>query len=160
MTVTRIIRELQQFDLVKVHPGKERTLTFKQGGRDLWKLALPLLRSPVKETWFSYGALGISNALEAGETALASYSMLAESQAKHWAIGKEQYKSLQTLKKLPELSKYQGNFRLQVWYYDPAIITQPGDNRVDKLSLYLTLICEQDERVLAASEEMLKNILW
>ena len=160
MTVTRIIRELQQFDLVNVHPGKERMLTFKEGGRDLWQLVLPLLRSPVKETWFTYGALGISNMLEAGDTALASYSMLAESHAKYWAIGKEQYKSLQTLKRLPELNKQQGNACLQVWHYDPTIIAQPGDDRVDKLSLYLTLIFEQDERVLAALEEMLKNILW
>jgi len=160
MTVTRIIRELQQFDLVNVHPGKGRALTFKQGGRDLWQLVLPLLRSPVKETWFSYGAGSISNVLEAGETALASYSMLAESQAKHWAIGKEQYKSLQTLNKLPELNKHQGNVCLQVWHYDPAIIAQPGDEKVDKLSLYLTLIYEKDERVLAALEEMLKNIPW
>lgn len=160
MTITRVIRELQQFDLVTVHPGKERTLTFKESGQGLWQLVLPWLRNPVKEVWFSYGSLSISHVLETGETALASYSMLAESRVTYLAIGKEQFKSLQTLNKLPELNQHQGNYCLQVWQYDPAIIAQPGDHLVDKLSLYLTLRPEQDERLVAALEEMLKNISW
>jgi len=160
MTITRIIRELQQFDLVTVSPGKERTLTFKQSGQALWQMALPWLRSPVKETWFSYGPLGTSHVLETGQTALASYSMLAESRVINLAIGKEQFKSLQTLNRLPELNQHQGNYCLQVWQYDPTVIVYMGAHVVDKLSLYLALRSEQDERILASLEEMLKNMSW
>jgi len=145
---------------VTVSPGKERTLTFKQSGQALWQMALPWLRSPVKETWFSYGPLGTSNVLETGQTALASYSMLAESRVINLAIGKEQFKSLQTLNRLPELNQHQGNYCLQVWQYDPTVIVYMGAHVVDKLSLYLALRSEQDERILASLEEMLKNMSW
>lgn len=160
MTITRIIRELQKLDLVTVHPGKERIFFFKVEGQSLWELALPLLRNPIKEIWFADVAIGFSNLLSAGETALASYSDLAEGQMKYYAIGKDELKSPQNLERLPELTKHEAAVCLQVWQYDPGVIAMPGNGLVDKLSLYLTMNHEQDERVMAALEEMTKNIIW
>jgi hypothetical protein len=160
MTVTRIVRELQQLGLISIHPGKEKSFTFNKGGKDLWLLALPSLRNPVKEEWFSYGPLGITNLFETGETALANYSMLAESRVIHLAIGKEQFRSLRTLNRLPELNKNQGNYRLEVWNYDPGIVVAPGHNTVDKLSLSLSMTPATDERIIAALEEMINHISW
>ena len=160
MTVSRIIRELQQFELITVEPGKERTITFKERGKALWQLVLPRLRSPVRQIWFSYGPFGSSNTLEAGETALSTYTLLAGPRVTYLAISKDQFRSLQTLQKLPELNIHQGNYCLQVWQYEPGILVEPGHFTVDKLSLYLTLMNEEDERIKAALQEMLKQILW
>jgi hypothetical protein len=160
MTISRIGRELEQFGLATLQPGKERTFKFSAKGEGLWHQALPLLRNPVKEEWFAYDLAGIVEIQEAGETALAAYSMLAEVRVRYFAIGKEQYRSLQTLKRLPELNKHQGNYCLQVWQYDPAIVAGSSNNTVDKLSLYLTLMSRQDERTKAALAEMINQIPW
>ncbi len=160
MTVTRILRELQQSGLISIHPGKEKLFNFNEVGKNLWLRALPFLRNPIKEEWFSYGPIGTSNLLEAGETALSRYSMLTESRIAHLAIGKEQFRSLKTLKKLPELNKHQGNFRLEVWNYDPGIVAGPGHDTIDKLSLYLSMLLAQDERIIAELEEMINKIKW
>jgi hypothetical protein len=104
--------------------------------------------------------MSLPNPLVAGETALAHFGMLAESQLGHFAIGKEQFRSLRTLNRLPDLNKNQGNFCLEVWNYDPGVIVKPGQDIIDKLSLYLSMAPAQDERTEAALEEMLSKVSW
>ncbi|HEY4109786.1 hypothetical protein [Puia sp.] len=160
MTITRIGRELEQHGVATLQSGKERAFTFREKGEELWRRVLPLLRDPVKEELFAYDLAGIGQVPEAGETALAEYTMLAEGRTKHFAIGKEQYKSLQTLKRLPELNNHQGNYCLQVWNYNPTVIAGASSATVDRLSLYLSLMSKQDERIQAALAEMIKKITW
>ena len=76
MTITRIARELEQFGLAKLGRGKEKSVQFERSGKDLWLQALPSLRTPVRECWYTYGSEVTARALEAGETALASYGRL------------------------------------------------------------------------------------
>lgn len=160
MTVTRIIRELQQWDWVIVHPGKERTFLFKQKGERLWEKVLPWLRNPIQQIWFSEVPFGFMNRTKAGETALSIYTMLAESREMYQAVSKEDFKSLKTLQQLPELNTRQGHFCLQVWQYEPRMLSEPGSQVVDRLSLYLTLKDEGNERLQEALQELLKQMKW
>lgn len=160
MTVTRIIRELQQMEWITIHPGKERTFSFAESPKKLWGQALPRLRSPIRETWFTDGPIPSPGFTEAGETALSRYTMLAGREVADLAISKEQFKSLRAMEKLPELNSHYGRFRLQVWQYEPRILAELGSNSVDRLSLYQTLKDELDERIQDALQDMLKQISW
>lgn len=160
MTVTRIIRELQQLKWVTIHPGKERTFSFVEPTSKLWALALPRLRSPIRETWFTDDPLSFPDFTRAGETALSTYTMLASHRVEELAISKEQFKSLRAQDKLQELNSHDGHFRLQVWQYEPRVVADPDGNRVDRLSLYMTLKDEIDERVQAALKHMLEQMPW
>jgi hypothetical protein len=160
MTITRIARELEQFGLAKLGRGKEKSIQFERSGKDLWLQVLPLLRTPVRECWYAYGPEVPGRLLEAGETALASYSHLAEGRVKQFAVGKEEFRSLKKLGRLPELNSRQGNIRLEVWQYDPRIVTGPVGLTVDRLSLYLAMRENTDVRVKDALEGMIKDIVW
>lgn len=47
---------------------------------------------------------------------------------------------------------------LELWSYDPHLLATDGI--VDRLSLYLSLREEKDERVQQAMETMLRNMRW
>jgi hypothetical protein len=160
MTITRVARELEQFKLAKLGRGKEKSIRFERSGKELWNEALSLLRTPVKENWYAYGPGVPGRLLEAGDTALASYSQLAEGRVKQFAFGKEQFRSLKKLGQLPELNAHQGNIRIEIWQYDPRIITGPAGLTVDRLSLYLSMRKNTDVRVKDALEEMINSIEW
>jgi DNA-binding MarR family transcriptional regulator len=160
MTVTRVIRELEEMELIDVRAGKERVFEFKKVGKALWQQAEPLLRNPIKEMWFSQSFSGMGRILESGETALAHLSMLGESRMRQFAIGKEQFRSLRILGRLPELNTRQGNFQIEVWEYDPTLLVEDGDLDVDGLSLNLCLRGVLDPRVTSSLEEAMKNRVW
>jgi len=160
MTVTRIIRELKHLELIELRTGKERAFEFSQAGRNLWERALPVLRNPVKEIWYSDTLTDIGRVLASGETALAHYSMLAEPRVKQLAIGKEQFRSLRTMGRIPELNNRDGNFRIEVWQYDPMALVKNGELNVDRLSLYLCLRGSLNERVVGSLEEAMTGVLW
>ena len=158
MDVSRITKELEQYKLIKIEIGKEKTIQFNLQGKELWLKVLPLLKSPVKETWFTDQDIIDDKFKIGGDTALSSYTMLAESKLKTFVIGKDQYRSMRLLGDLSNLDKKRGKNRIEVWSYSPSILS--SINTVDKLSLFLTLQLEQDERVIGALDELIKEIQW
>lgn len=160
MTVTRIAKELAFFQLAKAAGGKEKDLSFAQKGKDLWNKALPLLSTPVKEIWFCDEDVSSEHLLESGGFALDEYSMLSPPDMMSYAIGKEAYRSLRASGRLPRLDKQYGDFKIEVWHYDPILLSGPDVKVVDKLSLYLSLQQQNDERVLAGLSELLNTIEW
>lgn len=156
MTITRSIKELLAHALLRVEGTKEKTVFFDAFGKDLWEKALPFMASPVRETWYideqphnEYTRMG-------GETALAHYSMLAEPGQHTIVIGKDAFRISKP--QLGKLDKKYGFYKLEVWYYDPAILSK--GNEIDKLSLYLSLKDHEDERVQGALQNMINEILW
>jgi len=51
-----------------------------------------------------------------------------------------------------------GENTVQVWRYDPHILSENG--KVDKLSLYLSLRDNADDRIQIELENMLNEIKW
>lgn len=161
MTVSRVIRELKQLRLIEIRSGKEKAFDFDNTGGALWRQAVPFLRNPIKEVWYSDTVDGIRDTVyEAGETALADYSMLAAPKAKQFAIGKELFRSLRAKVNFPELHKADGQYRIEVWQYNPSTLAEPNGRVVDRLSLYLALRESPDERVTAAVEEAIEEMPW
>ncbi len=158
MTVSRIIKELHRFELVTIEGVKEKSIRFNSQGKALWKNILPILSSPVREVWFTDQILNDNHFRIGGDTALSTFTMLSASNRKTNVIGKDKFRSMKTAGALKSLDKKYGDNRIEVWLYNPVILSE--NKNVDKLSLYLSMKDEEDERVKGALEDLINEIQW
>lgn len=156
MTITRAVKELSAHSLLIVEGGKEKTISFAEHGKELWEKSLRFLSSPVRETWHLDQHTHNEYIRVGGETALAHYTMLSEPREKTIVIGKDAFRI--TKQQYGKLDKKYGFHKLEIWYYDPAILSH--ENEVDKLSLYLTLKNHEDERVQGALQNIINEMIW
>ena len=152
MTVSNVSSELKVLGLADF-VGRPGVVRFMVQGKALWNAAFPYLRSPVQRI--------VPNAIVpkglplAGLSALAEYSMIAPDATPVYACSAAECR-------LPEVFRctdYDGDARslLQIWRYDPRLC---GDERVDRLSLYLSLKDERDPRIESENEEVLEENIW
>jgi hypothetical protein len=160
MTITRLTRELASHQWIHIAGGKEKSISFVLRGEKLWNGIFSHLRSPVMEKWFYDDPLYTEAFLESGEAALSQYTMLSGPETNYHAIGKEAFRSLRALNQLPPLHQQFGKHVLEVWHYDPLLLVEKGSGVVDKLSLYLSLQNQTDERVISALDELINTIGW
>lgn len=163
MTVGRAFDELEAANLIvpmATGRGKDRYLRLAASKPEVWKKAQPVLRSPVKDCrairWPGNNQLP---GPEAGLTALAHYSMLAEPRNRTVALSREDWKSLQQRGEATKAFEDEPDAILvEVWRYAPTLFASEG--RIDRLSLYLSLRHMEDERIQGALEEMMEEIKW
>ena len=90
----------------------------------------------------------------AGETALSEKTMLNPNRIQTYAIYHKLFDKRQLVKELVDPDK---QIRLEVWEYDPK---QFGNGNVaDSLSVVLSFIENEDERIEAVIEELLEKEL-
>lgn len=85
--------------------------------------------------------------------ALASYTMLNEESRQCWAVTKKELKILAVA-----TDKQFGENEIQVWKYNPKMLSTEGV--VDKLSLYLSLKDNEDERIQIELERLINEMSW
>jgi DNA-binding MarR family transcriptional regulator len=160
MTMTRAFHELDAAGLADISmQGRRRCLTFKSNRRDLWEKALPLLRSPVNKRLHVRLAARKRVGPAAGLSALASYSMLATPSISTAATSVEQWKAFQQREDFAATAADDPESQeVEVWSYNPELLS--GGQIVDRLSLYLSLKDNEDERVEAALEHMMEAVSW
>lgn len=158
MTVSRIIQELHRFEIIEIEGVKEKSIRFKSQGKELWRNILPILSSPIREVWFTDQILNDNDFRIGGDSALSNFTMLSEGNRKTYVIGKDEFRSMKTLGALRGLDKKYGDNRIEVWLYNPAILSE--NKNVDKLSLYLSMKQEEDEIVKGALEDLINEIQW
>ena len=160
MSVTRYCRELLDRGLIQ--ETKERNtmqIRCSATGKALFDKALPYLDSPVKREIILLPPKDFSNLPQAGETALALVSMLTSPNVNVAACGPHS-----TLAREKGIAKENSGFladnfvQLQVWKYDPLPLMR--NNRIDTVSLYMSLKDSTNERVQACLEEMLDKEQW
>ncbi len=156
MTITRSIKELSAHALLHVEGTKEKTVIFEFQGKDLWEKALPLMVSPVRETWYTDDRPNNVYTYIGGENALASYTMLTQPREHTHVIGKDTFRISKS--RLGNLNKRYGFNKLEVWHYDPTLLS--NRNEIDKLSLYLSIKDHEDERLQGALTNMINEIVW
>ena len=89
-----------------------------------------------------------------GTDALSDISMLAPGSSRVFAaLSSEALRR----KDLVEVPRESASIRLELWHYRPAFVY--GD-RIDPLSLVLSLADEQDDRVQGEIEEVLEGFQW
>jgi len=160
MTMTRALNELETAEIGEVEVlGKERVLRFTESKTAIWEMALTVLRNPIKKRFLTRYSNHDRRCVQSGLTALAHYSLLAEPKQPVFAISADNWKTLGQGAEAVELPYAEpGTCQMEIWNYDPCLFDRNGT--VDPLSLYLTLKDDNDERIAAALEEMMKGMTW
>ncbi len=161
MTLSRAVRELSAAGLATTHRvGRSQWLHRELPPQEIWEMARPLLRSPVRRTvWAMSDTLPAGRRWRlAGLSALARDSMLSEPRWPVYAMPLSAWReALKTgTREAPEPSD--GAQQLQLWIYDPALM--PGRETVDPLSLMLSLQDSTDDRVLQALDALKGQFPW
>ena len=150
-TVNRSLRWLSENGFVSLEGIKTKEVRLVYDGKELWEKALPLLVSPVDKTVFS--DMIPDNGLECGINALSEYTMINKESVNMAAIGKTGIRQSGIA-----TDKEYGTCRIEIWKYDPKLLSHTGT--VDKLSLYLSLKDNQDERIQIELNNLINDIKW
>jgi len=161
MTLSRVSSELAAAGLcASGRQGREKPVRFVAEGQALWEAALPLVRSPVARTVAAVRSeADPAGYCRAGASALSRYTGLGGQDEAAFAVSRafwrEELRSGRA-RELPEPDT--GAVEVQVWGYDPGLLAEDG--AVDRLSLYLSMRGDPDERVQAALNDMLEAVKW
>lgn len=160
-SISAACAELEQNDLCRTfRKGKEQHIAFEGSPKALWNRALPLLKTPARKThWVTWTRQPVSEARRAGISALSRISSLADDRIPTFAL-KEPAVREGLEKGLFHgcADPHEADALLEAWIYDPALISE-GD-AVDRLSLYLSLRQNPDERVQSALADMMEGFPW
>ncbi|MBT9558229.1 MAG: hypothetical protein IV100_19505 [Myxococcales bacterium] len=141
--------------------GRSLRIAFEVEGRALWEKASPRLSSPVVRTQLvclqpvdprAEAAVGF---VRSGISALSDLTDLGDDAVVTYATGKTDTVA-RSLRRVD--LEDAANARLEVWRYDPELLSTDG--RVDALSLYLSLRDSADERVQRALDQLLETLRW
>lgn len=160
MTLSKVRGELVASDLCALESGERpRGLRFRNQGRDLWEAARPRLKSPVRcVRWADFGTPP-PHLLKAGPPALATQTMLNDSEPPSYACLAAEWRGLVKAGALcPAEHAEAASVRVECWRYDPAILGR--DCLVDPLSLYLSVTEDPDERIRLSADELLEKVAW
>ena len=142
-----------------VTTGRKRTLHFNKQGRKLWKAALPLLRSPVKVRRWVRGIAGDAGFLAAGISALSAYSDIGDDPLPTYAVRDNVYRKKLEAGELVEChGPDEAEACMELWHYAPELLGR--QDRVDPLSLCLSLQDSPDERVSKALRTVEEGVQW
>ncbi len=162
MTASRICDELVGLELCESEQNGKRVLLHLGADRlALWNKALPFLRSPkLRVAHVQVARPDTVLWYNAGLSALSRYTMLAEGRNAVYAMSAAEYRRAKEDRRLVEqASADDSSIVVEQWRYRPAKLSE--DNRtVDRLSLYLTLKDDRDERVEAALAELMEGVKW
>jgi DNA-binding transcriptional ArsR family regulator len=162
MAMGQALNQLEDAKLVTVHKeGRERRFELAGEPADLWRQAQPLLRSPVSRRRYLSGVAPSARKglAAAGLSALATYSALAGPAAPVVALDRVKAKSLLDVRGVQELpTADEAELKMEVWSYEPGLLSEGA--AVDRLSLYLSLRDDTDERVQSALDEMMRGVTW
>ena len=158
LTISRAAGNLVNLGLCETEGNKEKTLVFKATKKELWKKALPYMKSPIKKTLFINDELPKNLIFISDIDALAFYSDLNNDRQKHYAIYHSEFIKLVKEGFIKETSQYDGDYQIELWRYNPDILT--NNDFVDPLSLYLCFRNEHDERIEMALEQIENKFIW
>ena len=153
ISVMKAFDELEYFGLAMRDRSSHR-LMFGGDRRKLFESAKPLLRNPNRRTLFLDGIPSGLAVVKAGTDALSDLSMLAPGNRREFAALSSEALRRKDLVEVPHES---ASVQLELWHYRPAFIY--GD-RIDPLSLVLSLANYKDDRVQGEVEDILEEFKW
>jgi len=154
--MSRAVSQLISLDLAAAKPNKEKRITFKYRGKELWNQALPYLNSPVVRTLAVKTVERSLSRTASGLSALSAITPLDEGPVKYCSISAAEYRQLPVKPTIEDERDPEAD-RLEIWSYNPNQLSFNGV--ADPLSLYLEFADETDERINKALEDLLKERL-
>ena len=132
---------------------EKKQIQFTEQGKELWLKAQKFFQNPVERIVFADELTEYGKAYASNINALAHYSMLNDETRLYYAISKNKVKNFAI-----ETNKYAGDNVIEIWRYNPEPLSNNGF--IDKLSLYLLLKNDSDERVQNELEKTINKIQW
>jgi len=157
LTISRAVENLVNTDLCKTQGTKEKRLFFIDNKKELWQKSNDLLKSPIKKTIFINDDLPDNIISITNINALAHYTSINKSNKRYFAIKKQDFLKLEKQAVITHKSDYDGDFSIELWSYNPAIISK--SSFTDPLSLYLCFRNNKDERIQEALKQLTRS-LW
>lgn len=159
-SITRASNVLKSVGLLEEYTYQNYKYIRKtDSGLSYIKKGIPYLINPIQKEIYVKRKPEMNKYPYAGEYALSSVSMLNQPDEITRAISSKLYKLLTPEEVDPEMIQTERCVKLQIWKYDPLIFSDK-DNIVDRISLYCTLIDDNDERIENETEGLLDNIKW
>ena len=154
MSISRAAIQLERAGLVRRESrGVRKYMISDDEPGALFKKALPFLINPVRKVVFIKRDDMREGLFDAGLSALSKRGMLNPPAA---AVYGTVQSDTAFKTRMNELIDDSGYAVLEIWKYDPTLITR--ENEADPLSLYMSLAHIKDERVEQALEDMLKEL--
>ncbi len=152
--------ELEQNHLCETfRKGKEKRIAFSLSPRELWKDALSLLKSPIRNTYWVSWIKPVTEARLSGMSALSELSNLADDRIPTFAMQERDIREGFEQGRFHGCTdKHEADALLEAWVYDPAVLSQTFT--VDSLSLYLCLHKNHDERVQSELKTVMEDFPW
>ena len=153
LTVSRAVKNLEELGLCTFVGKRNKQIQFNAKGKKLWLKSQNFLQNPVERVVFADELLKNNKAFVSNINTLSYYSMLNDETKRHYAIDKKNANKL-TIK----TNKYDGDNTIEIWRYNPEILSNNGF--LDKLSLFLSLKNDTDDRIQNELEQMISGIKW
>jgi DNA-binding MarR family transcriptional regulator len=155
MSISRAASQLVGSGLVeKKNQGVQKFIASATPAKALFELARPRFINPVRKEVFIGREEVKPDMFPAGLTALSEVSMLNPPPMPVFGTT-ENERSFESAS--ADLVDSETSAALQIWRYDPRLINH--SDRVDALSLYMSLADDHDERVEQALEKLLREVL-
>lgn len=154
VTLTLALQVLQDLGLctLVVADNKEKRLHFELKGKALWEKALPLLKSPMKKSFYCDSVKNGATYPQGGINALSHYSMLVPEAIK--TLIATERTDVAKEDNFERINSWDGGFRIEIWKHPPINIEQ---GFADRLSLALTLMNDEDPRVHKEVERIIED---
>ena len=154
LTLTLALQVLQDLELctLVVDANKEKRPHFELRGKALWEKALPLLKSPLKKSFYCDNVKEESSYMQGGINALAHYSMLVPDAVK--TLVAVERTNMAKQENFERINSWDGAYKIEIWKYTPIIA---DEGFVDQLSLALTLKNDEDPRVHKEVERIIEK---
>ena len=155
MTLTRAYRQLCTTELFKEHKdGRKIFLTTSLSKVELFNK----MKAYLQPTFYSQGYILkkeiTKDMILAGEFAFSQHTHLNPPKLKTYAIEKKHSKNIKLQR---ECYSYDEQVELQIWKYNPLLFS-PNPKNIDVISLILSLLGKEDERLDIEIENLLKKI--
>lgn len=150
-TANRAVRWLESHNIISTIGAKEKKISIDIDKKALWMKALPFFTNPIEKVLHTDAT--IPSLMKSGVNALSSYTMINEESREHYATSREVLKILDI-----EVDTNYGENIIELWRYNPSILSKSGV--VDRLSLYLSLKDNEDERIQIELENMINEMKW
>lgn len=165
MSIGRAFDDLEAARLaVSERKGRHRDLRFPIEPRELFEAATPLLRSPVRSQRYyfaddvTYWDPDVLNLQLAGESALAERTDLLAPILRSYAGTGSEVRSAVRDRPIRECEQSVATISIESWVYDPRSLSDGYS--VDPLSLFAAFRNHPNERISAATEQLLTDVTW
>lgn len=139
---------------------RSKAIKFKSAGRKLWEDAGKFFINPVERRYFCDGVKSSQKFPVCGINALSHYSML-NPDAEQWIMmSAKEYRNYFNEGNLINPNEFDGETIIEVWRYPIVSRLNSSPEYVDKLSLALSLIEDEDPRVEEEVYNMINDFQW